>query len=276
MLDTFVIEKLLSFLKEDAYPEDVTGRFASGIKAFAEVKVKDSGVLCGVKIIVPFLKYMGLEIKGMSKDGTRVNKGDVALRFEGDGETVLAVERTVLNVISKLSGISTVTMEMVEKAKGVNPKVKIAGTRKTTPGLRDFEKYAIEVGGGDPHRLGLFDSVLIKDNHINLLGGVAETLRKVKSMTSFTKKIEIEVSSIEDALVAYKEGADAILLDNMLPSQVKEIVDKLKGKVILEASGNINPWNVEEYASTGVDVISSGFITHSSRALDMSLDVFRS
>ncbi|BBG25187.1 carboxylating nicotinate-nucleotide diphosphorylase [Sulfuracidifex tepidarius] len=275
MLDTFVIEKLLSFLKEDAYPEDVTGRFASGIRAYAEIKVKDSGVLCGVKIVIPFLKYMGLEVKGFSEDGTQVNRGDVVLRFEGDGEVVLAVERTVLNVVSKLSGISTSTMEMVKKAKEVNPEVKIAGTRKTTPGLRDFEKYAIEIGGGDPHRLGLFDAVLIKDNHISLLGGVSESLRKVKSMTSFTKKVEIEVLSLEDALIAYNEGADAILLDNMTPAQVREVVERLKGKVILEASGNINPENVKEYASTGVDVISSGFITHSSRALDISLDVFK-
>lgn len=225
--------------------------------------------------MIPFLKYMGLEVKGFSEDGTQVNRGDVVLRFEGDGEVVLAVERTVLNVVSKLSGISTSTMEMVKKAKEVNPEVKIAGTRKTTPGLRDFEKYAIEIGGGDPHRLGLFDAVLIKDNHISLLGGVSESLRKVKSMTSFTKKVEIEVLSLEDALIAYNEGADAILLDNMTPAQVREVVERLKGKVILEASGNINPENVKEYASTGVDVISSGFITHSSRALDISLDVFK-
>ncbi|MUN29148.1 carboxylating nicotinate-nucleotide diphosphorylase [Sulfuracidifex metallicus] len=275
MLDSFLVEKLLSFLKEDAYPDDITGRLASGINSVAQLRLKEEGVLCGVRVVIPFLKYMGLQVRNYREDGSKVKRDDIVLTFEGDGEVVLAVERTVLNVISRLSGVSTATKLMVENAREVNQHVRIAGTRKTTPGFRDLEKYAIEVGGGDPHRLGLFDAVLIKDNHISLLGGVSESIRKAKSISSFTKKIEVEVSSLEDAMKAYREGVDAILLDNMTPQEVREVVQELKGKVILEASGNITPDNVRAYASTGVDVISSGFITHSSKALDMSLDVFR-
>lgn len=275
MLDAFVVEKIFSFLREDAYPDDVTGKFVSGIKTSASVVMKEDGVLSGVKMVTPFLRHVGLEVIHGKLDGSLVKRGDTVLEFRGDGEMVLAVERTILNLLSRMSGIASVTRRMVEKAREANPHVRIAGTRKTTPGLRDFEKYAIETGGGDPHRMGLFDAVLIKDNHIALLGGVVESIRTIKKSTSFTKKIEIEVSSLDDAVLAYGEGVDAILLDNMSPEEVRRVVERLGGKVILEASGNINPDNVKEYASTGVDVISSGFITHSFRSLDISLDVSR-
>ncbi|MEM3939523.1 MAG: carboxylating nicotinate-nucleotide diphosphorylase, partial [Saccharolobus sp.] len=149
----------------------------------------------------------------------------------------------------------------------------IAGTRKTTPGFRVFEKYAIEVGGGDPHRYNLSDAVLIKDNHITLYGNLEELIKKIRESVSFTKLIEVEVSTYEDAIKAYKAGANAILLDNMSPYEIIPIVNELKGKILIEASGGITPDNVVEYAKTNVDIISSGYITHSSKALDFSLDV---
>ncbi|MEM0016358.1 MAG: carboxylating nicotinate-nucleotide diphosphorylase, partial [Saccharolobus sp.] len=198
---------------------------------------------------------------------------DKILIFEGDASKLLSVERFILNFLARLSGIATITNIMVKKVKEVNPNVKIAGTRKTTPGFRVFEKYAIEVGGGDPHRYNLSDAVLIKDNHITLYGNLEELIKKIRESVSFTKLIEVEVSTYEDAIKAYKAGANAILLDNMRPYEIIPIVNELKGKILIEASGGITPDNVVEYAKTNVDIISSGYITHSSKALDFSLDV---
>jgi nicotinate-nucleotide pyrophosphorylase (carboxylating) len=208
-------------------------------------------------------------------DGSLFRKGDIIITLEGDAETILAIERLSLNLLSRLSAIATTTKKMVESAREVNPNVIIAGTRKTTPGLRIFEKYAIEIGGVDPHRYNLSDMVLIEDNHISLIGSVREAVTLAKKITSFTKKIEVEVSDLKSALEAYEAGADAILLDNMSPKEVEEIVSLLKDKVILEASGRITPENVKDYAKTGVDIISSGYLTHSVKALDLSLDVER-
>ncbi|WP_016731322.1 carboxylating nicotinate-nucleotide diphosphorylase [Saccharolobus islandicus] len=235
------------------------------------VKCKDSGISAGNRFVIPFLNYLGFSNINGEKDGSEVNKGDVVLIFEGNAD-VLTVERLILNFLGKLSGIATITNLMVKRAREVNPNVRISGTRKTTPGFRLFEKYAIEVGG-DPHRYNLSDAVLIKDNHIALYGNIEELIKRVKSSVSFTKIIEVEVSSYEDAIRAYKAGADAILLDNMKPYEILPIVNELKGKVILEASGGITPDNVVDYARTGVDIISSGYTTHSSRSLDFSLDV---
>ncbi|QXJ32840.1 carboxylating nicotinate-nucleotide diphosphorylase [Saccharolobus shibatae] len=272
MIEWIYVKRLLDYLEEDVMPEDITTKFLEGIKARGVVKCKDSGILAGNRFVIPFLNYLGFSNINGEKDGSEVNKNDVVLIFEGNAD-VLTVERLILNFLGKLSGIATITNLMVKRAREVNPNVRISGTRKTTPGFRLFEKYAIEVGGGDPHRYNLSDAVLIKDNHIALYGNIEELIKRVKSSVSFTKIIEVEVSSYEDAIRAYKAGADAILLDNMKPYEILPIVNELKGKVILEASGGVTPDNVVDYAKTGVDVISSGYITHSSRSLDFSLDV---
>ncbi|QXJ29610.1 Quinolinate phosphoribosyltransferase [decarboxylating] [Saccharolobus shibatae B12] len=272
MIEWIYVKRLLDYLEEDVMPEDITTKFLEGIKARGVVKCKDSGILAGNRFVIPFLNYLGFSNINGEKDGSEVNKNDVVLIFEGNAD-VLTVERLILNFLGKLSGIATITNLMVKRAREVNPNVRISGTRKTTPGFRLFEKYAIEVGGGDPHRYNLSDAVLIKDNHIALYGNIEELIKRVKSSVSFTKIIEVEVSSYEDAIRAYKAGADAILLDNMKPYEILPIVNELKGKVILEVSGGVTPDNVVDYAKTGVDVISSGYITHSSRSLDFSLDV---
>ncbi|MCI2413670.1 MAG: carboxylating nicotinate-nucleotide diphosphorylase [Candidatus Aramenus sp.] len=274
MIKQLFVERLLDFLKEDAYPEDVTSRIVSGINARGIAFSKDTGVLSGNYFLVPFLEYLGFKVEQSRRDGESVSYKDVLLVFQGKADELLSVERLVLNLLGKLSGITTATATMVRLAREVNPSVKIAGTRKTTPGLRLFEKYAIEVGGGDPHRFNLADAVLIKDNHLALLESVEEAVRRAKAI-SFTKKVEVEVSSYEDALRAYKAGADAILVDNLKPVEIVPIVNELKGKLIIEASGRITPENVKDYARTGVDVISSGYITHSARSLDFSMDVER-
>ncbi|MEM0263424.1 MAG: carboxylating nicotinate-nucleotide diphosphorylase [Saccharolobus sp.] len=246
---------------------------AKDIKAKGYVVCKDSGILAGNKFILPFLRFLNFEVKYYINDGKGISKGDKILIFEGDASKLLSVERFILNFLARLSGIATITNIMVKKVKEVNPNVKIAGTRKTTPGFRVFEKYAIEVGGGDPHRYNLSDAVLIKDNHITLYGNLEELIKKIRESVSFTKLIEVEVSTYEDAIKAYKAGANAILLDNMRPYEIIPIVNELKGKILIEASGGITPDNVVEYAKTNVDIISSGYITHSSKALDFSLDV---
>jgi nicotinate-nucleotide pyrophosphorylase (carboxylating) len=275
MIEQIIIDKLMNFLKEDAYPEDITSKIVSGEKARGIIFSKDEGILSGTVFIIPFLKYVGLKVLESMKDGMEVKRGDKIMIVEGDAETLLSVERLSLNLLGKLSGISTATQQMVKVAREVNSEVKIAGTRKTTPGLRIFEKYAIEVGGGDPHRFNLSDAVLIKDNHLAIIGNIEEAIKRAKRIASFTKKIEIEVSSLSDAISAYKAGADAILIDNLSPNEIIPIVNELKGKIILEASGRITPENVKDYAKTGVDIISSGYITHSSRSLDFSMDVLR-
>ncbi len=278
MSELFEVEKLFEFLKEDLYPEDITSKYFSGynVKAVIRSKNKEDFILAGMKFIIPFLERLGLKVIEYLKDGEVVKNGQTIAIYEGESYTVLASERVVLNLLSRLSGIATATRRMVELARSVNPNVIIAGTRKTTPGLRIFEKYAIEVGGGDPHRFNLSDAILIKDNHIRIAGSVEDALKAIKGKVPFTKKVEIEVETVEDALKAYRSGiVDIILLDNMSPEDVSKVVKELKGKVLLEASGGITPENVIEYAKTGVDIISSGYLTHSVKSVDISLDVYR-
>ncbi|WP_221290622.1 carboxylating nicotinate-nucleotide diphosphorylase [Stygiolobus caldivivus] len=273
MVERLAVQKLLAMLEEDVLPEDVTSKAVKGIKSRASIIAKEDGLLAGNKFIILFLEQLGFKILDKMTDGSAFKKGDRLLEFEGDGEDILVVERLILNILSRLSGIATITSHMVKLARSVNPNIIIAGTRKTTPGLRIFEKYAIEVGGGDPHRYNLSDMVLIKDNHIALLGGVKPAIEKVKKYVSFSKKIEVEVTSLKEALEAYEAGADIILLDNMSPKEIEEVVERLKGKILLEASGRITPENILEYAKTGVDIISSGYITHSVKSIDLSLDI---
>ncbi|ADN49892.1 carboxylating nicotinate-nucleotide diphosphorylase [Vulcanisaeta distributa] len=275
MIEELYITRLLNYLEEDAYPEDITSRFLEGIRARGVVRSRDEGIIAGLRFIVPFLKYLGFEVITHKYDGEAIRKGDVIIEIIGDAGRLLTVERLTLNLLSRLSGIATATNTMVRLARSVNPTVRIAGTRKTTPGFRVFEKYAIEIGGGDPHRFNLADAVLIKDNHIAVYGDLEGLIKLIKERTSFTKKVEVEVSTYEDAIRAYRAGADAILLDNMKPSDIVPIVRELKGKVILEASGGITPDNVVEYARTGVDIISSGYITHSAKSLDLTMDAER-
>ncbi|AOL15614.1 nicotinate-nucleotide diphosphorylase (carboxylating) [Sulfolobus sp. A20] len=275
MIEQVYIKRLLEYLEEDVLPEDITSSALEGIKAKGVVRVKERGVLAGNRFIVPFLNFLGFNVLNYKKDGEEIYSNQIVLEFSGDADKLLSIERLALNILSRLSGIATITNVMVKKAREVNPNVRIAGTRKTTPGFRIFEKYAIQVGGGDPHRYNLNDAVLIKDNHITLYGNLEELIQKIKRSVSFTKKIEVEVSSFENAIKAYKAGADAILLDNMKPYEIIPIVNELKGKVILEASGGINLDNIVDYAKSGVDVISSGYITHSYKSIDLSLDVER-
>ena len=269
-------------LAEDLGFGDLTSRLVvpEDAWAVAEIVANEEGMLAGVEEAAYAFELLGCRVLEAKPDGSRVRPGEVVLRVEGPARALLAAERTALNFIMRMSGIATATAKMVELARKANPRVRIAATRKTAPCLRYFDKKAVELGGGDTHRLRLDDCVLIKDNHIAIVGSVAEAVRRAREAISFTKKVEVEVSSPEEALEAARAGADIIMLDNFTIEQVREAIKRLeeaglRDRVIVEASGHMRPENVAEYAAAGVDVISSGYLTHSARALDFSMNMVR-
>jgi nicotinate-nucleotide pyrophosphorylase (carboxylating) len=268
-------KKLVEFLEEDLSMGDVTN--IPDCTAKAAIISKDNGIIAGVEVARIAFDIMNLNVINSIEDGSKIRYGDVVMEVEGKAKDILMCERTVLNILMRMSGIATTTARMVEIARKVNPDVVVAATRKTTPGFRIFEKMAVYIGGGDMHRFSLGDCVLIKNNHVAIAGSLVEAIKFARA-ASFTKKIEVEVRSVEEALTAAREGVDIIMFDNMSPSEIREAVkalekEGLRERVILEASGGITPDNVEEYASTGVDVLSSGFLTHSSKVLDLSLKI---
>lgn len=273
-------EKLLCFLAEDLGQGDVTTTLMvpSRAKAAARVIAKEAGVVAGIEEAEVLLDTLELEFKAYVVDGAEVMPGQTLLEVSGDARTILSVERTLLNLISRMSGIATATRRIVEKIKGAGYKARVACTRKTAPGLMYFDKKAVLVGGGDPHRLHLDDMILIKDNHLALAGGIENAVRIAKEKASFSKKIEVEVSNVGGVLAAAKAGADIIMLDNFSPDKVDEAVSLLRregflGKVLIEVSGRITAENVIDFASRGVDIISIGELTHSARAFDVSLEI---
>jgi nicotinate-nucleotide pyrophosphorylase (carboxylating) len=276
-------EKLLQLLAEDIGQGDVTTAAIVPEEQIAEATIiaKESGVAAGIEETIILAESLGLKVEANVSDGAEIRKGQLLLKISGDARTILSAERTMLNVLSRMSGIATTTRRLVEKLRNAKMAAKIAATRKSAPGLLYFDKKAVSVGGGDPHRLHLDDLVLIKDNHVKLAGSVENALRKAKQNVSFTKKIEAEVTKVEDAVAAAEAGADIVMLDNFSPKQVRAAVAVFKkagffGKVLLEASGGINEENLLEYASTGVNVISIGALTHSIKAIDISLDITHS
>lgn len=212
-----------------------------------------------------------LALKRLKPEGSDVAQGDALLEISGNARSILKAERVALNFAGHLSGIATITRNM-QRACG-NHKARIAATRKTLPGLRSVQKYAVTVGGGLPHRMGLFDAILIKDNHIAMAGGIAPALAAAKKQAGHTLKIEIEVDTLKqlDEVMA-NGGADIIMLDNMTAADMTQAVAIVQGRALLEASGGVTIERVPEIAATGVDLISVGFITHSARNLDLGLD----
>lgn len=246
--------------------------------AQAEILCKEDGVLAGMDVAHYIIEEFGLLLSSSYLDGEDIHKGDVILEFEGKARDILMVERSILNYLMHLSGIATVVRNTCDRVKEVNPNVRVACTRKTTPGLQKLEKKAVEIGGGDTHRFKLDDCVLIKDNHIQVVGGVIESIELAKENVSFTKKIEIEVESEDDAVRASMFGADIVMLDNMKPDEIQSVLTTLKERrlredVFIEVSGGITPDNILDYAKLDVDVISSGFITNSTKSLDLSLNI---
>jgi nicotinate-nucleotide pyrophosphorylase (carboxylating) len=273
-------EKLKQILAEDVGQGDVTSAAVvpAGLMVEAAVVAKEAGIAAGIEETAILAESLGLSVKTEVVDGDEIKNGKVILRISGDAQAILSAERTMLNLLSRMSGIATATRRLAEKLRKAKATAKIAATRKTAPGLGYFDKKAVLIGGGDPHRLRLDDMILVKDNHIVIAGSVEDAVKRAKQNAPFSKKIEIEVTSITDALKAAEAGADIIMLDNFSPKQIREAVEALKkagffGKILVEVSGGITEQNLLEYASAQVDTISMGAITHSAKALDISLEV---
>jgi nicotinate-nucleotide pyrophosphorylase (carboxylating) len=276
-----VEEKLRQILSDDIGQGDVTTAavIPANLTVKAEVIAKEQGVAAGIEEAAFLAEYLGLTVKAKVVDGEKIKNKQVLIQISGDAQTILSLERTLLNLLSRMSGIATKTRMLTEKLEKANVKTKIAATRKSAPGLLYFDKKAVVIGSGDPHRLHLDDMVLIKDNHLAIVGSVEEAIKKAKANVSFTKKIEVEVTGVEDALKAAKVGADIIMLDNFSPKQAKAAGKALReagfSKVLLEVSGGITGKNFLEYAEAQVDIISMGELTHSVKALDISLEITR-
>jgi nicotinate-nucleotide pyrophosphorylase (carboxylating) len=244
------------------------------LKIKAVVLAKAEGIVAGTEEASYAFSKLGAKVTIKKQDGEVVRPGDVIMEVEGGAREILAAERTALNLLMWMSGTATATAQMLKKARETNPKIVLACTRKSP--LPIFDKKAVEAGGGDPHRFRLDDCVLLKSNHIKLLGGVRAALEKIRK--SFTKKVEVEVENAEQALEAAMHGADIVMLDNVPVEEVKRTIELLKqkgirGKVLVEVSGGINPSNVQEYARAGPDILSSSYMTMHAPALDLSLEI---
>ncbi len=234
---------------------------------------REAGVVAGLPLARAAFQLMEPRIgfEAWLEDGARVEPGQIVARIEGLARGILSAERVALNYLGRLSGIASLTAEYA--ARIAHTRAKVCDTRKTTPLLRAFEKYAVRCGGGANHRFGLDDAVLIKDNHIAVAGGVAPALRAAKAFVGHLTKIEIEVDTLEQLQEALAEGADAVLLDNMRPEVLRKAVEMVAGRMICEASGGVTLDTVAAIAATGVDLISIGALTHSAKVLDLGLDI---
>jgi len=255
------------WLREDLGHHDVTNDVPG--ETTGRLVVKESGVAAGLDAAVAVFDYLGPDAEPIVENGDRIEAGDTILRVEGAAQDVLRGERVAVNIAGHASGIATRTRRAVDAAREVSDDVHIAGTRKTTPGLRGVEKRAVVAGGGDTHRLDLSHTVMVKDNHVAELG-LETAIQQFRERASFTTKIEAEVEEPADAARAAGAGADVVLLDNMAPADVERAVDSLPADVLAEASGGITVEDVPVYATTGVDVISMGSLTHSAPSLDLS------
>ncbi|MEM1645614.1 MAG: carboxylating nicotinate-nucleotide diphosphorylase [Ignisphaera sp.] len=279
-MEKIVVEHILRFLKDDVIFEDITSEalIPRRCKARAVVIAEEDGVIAGNKFIPTVLRELGLEVLRYTEDGELVKKGSTILEIYGEAKTILIVERTLLNFLMVLSGIATYTRKLVEAVKKINNKVVIAATRKTHPGLGYFEKYAVAVGGGYTHRYGLFDMVLIKDNHLAIVKDIRRAVEEARKKYGMFKKIEVEVRSAEEALEAAKVGADIVMLDNMSVNEVSKTLEllhkhKLRSRVLVEVSGGIDESNILEYAKLDIDIISLSKITLGSPPLGMKLEI---
>jgi len=273
---------LKQMVYEDVGFEDITTNalIPEDMESHARIIAKEKGIIAGVHAVNELFDEFNLKTSIFKKDGDKIKKNDIIMEIGGNTRLILSLERTALNLLMRMSGIATLTFNTLKDIRKVNEDIILACTRKTTPGLQFFEKNAIKTGGGDTHRFRLDDCVLIKDNHIEVVRDIEEAIVRARNNVSFTKKIEIEVQTLDDALGAAKTGADIVMLDNMSPDEIENVLSSLKStglrnKVIIEASGGIKPENISEYAKTGVDIISAGFLTHSAKALDMNLEIYK-
>lgn len=271
------LDELLRFIKEDAPSGDVTSdAVIPDVRCSAVIRAEQEGILAGISEAILLFSQFGVKITANMQDGDSVKRGDVVLALSGPAKKILLVERTALNILGRMSGIATQTGRMAAIVKARNPACRVAGTRKTCPGFRRFDKKAVQIGGGDPHRTTLSDGILIKDNHLALVP-LDEALRAARKYSAY-RKIEVEVESGADAVKAARGGADIVMLDNMTPLQVRETLallmeNGLRDRVTIEISGGIDENTLGEYAACGVDVISMGALTHTVRNFSLSLEI---
>lgn len=268
---------ILMALREDISSEDITTNSVMREAKLGTVKLicKQDGVIAGLDVFQRTFELLDekTQVKRYFKDGDEVRKGDHLADVTGDIRVLLSGERVALNYLQRMSGIATYTRNVV-KLLG-DSKVRLLDTRKTTPNMRIFEKYAVKMGGGYNHRYNLSDGILLKDNHIDAAGGVKEAIKMAKDYAPFVRKIEVEVENLDMLREALEAGADIIMLDNMTPEMMKEAVKIVDGRAKTECSGNITKENIEKVIDTGVDYISSGALTHSAPILDISLKNLR-
>ena len=268
-LDNF----LLDALKEDIGTGDITTECCvpEEAQSRAVFRCKQAGAVCGLEVArrVFFLLDPKVQFESKVSEGTKVQVGDVVATISGPSRSILSGERVALNLMQHMSGVATQTARMVERVAGT--KAVIVDTRKTTPGMRVLEKYAVRMGGGTNHRFNLADGVLIKDNHIVAAGGITNAVNNARKMVPHTLKIEVETTNFEEIQEALEAGADIIMLDNMSCADMKKAVGLIAGRAKVEASGNMGSRDIREVAEAGVDLISIGALTHSVEALDISL-----
>ena len=267
-------DKLKQLLADDVGQGDVTSSavIPPNLKVMAEVIAKDDGVVAGIEEAAIMAESLGLAVEAKVVDGETIRKKQVLMEISGDAQTILSVERTLLNLVSRMCGVATATRALNDRLRAAGTKTRVAATRKSAPGLLYFDKKAVQLGGGDTHRLHLDDMILIKDNHVAIVGSPEAAVKKAKTNASFSKKIEVEITKVSDLLSVVRAGADLVLLDNFSVDQIAEAVGLLekcglRDRVILEASGGITAENIVDYALAGVDVISLGALTHSVKAL---------
>jgi nicotinate-nucleotide pyrophosphorylase (carboxylating) len=262
-------------LIEDIGSRDITSEliFKSDTQIKARLLAKKEGRIAGLPVAKEAFRLIdpNIQFESYIQDGADIQKGDTLAYITGGARSILSVERVALNLIQRMSGIATAARDICHIVADLD--VSITDTRKTVPGLRLFDKYAVAVGGGINHRFGLYDAVMIKDNHIAAAGSLAAAVQKIKSGVGHLVKIEVEADTLEQVREAMDTGVDVILFDNMTPSMIKEAVKIVAGQAITEASGGITADNVREYAETGINLISIGWLTHSVKALDISLDI---
>ncbi len=260
-------------LMEDIPNEDVSTNAVMSREMQGSVQLicKQDGVICGLYVFERTFKILDPRtiVNLHCTDGDRVKKGELLAEVSGDIRVLLSGERTALNFLQRMSGIATYTAEVVKLLEG--SKTKLLDTRKTTPNMRIFEKYAVKVGGGGNHRHNLSDGILLKDNHIGAAGGVKQAVEMARSYASFVRKIEVEVENLDMCREAVEAGADVIMLDNMSVEDMKKAVQLIDGRALTECSGNITKENIKNILETGVDYVSSGALTHSAPILDLSL-----
>ena len=267
--------ELLAMLREDIGSGDITAAatIPADARASAQYRSKQSLIVAGIPVVQEMVKLADpqLDFKALSNDGASISSGTAMAEIRGSARSILTVERTSLNILQHLCGIATLTRKYVERVAGTQ--ARIIDTRKTVPGLRVLEKYAVTCGGGTNHRMGLFDGVLIKNNHLAFHSSIAQAMQEARRQVGHLVKIEVEVRSLDELQGAIDAGADVILLDNFNPGQTRKAVEVTRGRIPLESSGGITLETVRSFAETGVDYISVGALTHSAPAADIHLRV---